>query len=133
MARDVNMIRAGEDRLYRLAHTVLPQDAAEVSEVRDTLEDQLLLGLGNDVSADGVAAVEPHWILKTGSLAQRVHQPRLATGLRPDLFDRLGFERLASLLRVLTQQRTHFGSREVAECKCAITDVECAPSGYLVT
>ena len=69
MARDVNVIRAGEDRLYRFAHTVLPQDAAEVSEVRDTLEDQLPLGVGDDFSADGVAAVEPLWILKAGSLA----------------------------------------------------------------
>ena len=133
MARDVNMIRAGEDRLYGFAHTVLPQDAAEVSEVRDTLEDQLLLGVGNDVAADSVGAAKPYWILKTGSLAQRVHQPWLSMGLRPDLFNRVGLESLAGFLRVLKQQRIQFGSREVAECKCAITDVECAPAGNLVT
>ena len=71
----------------------------------------------------------PALLSKHAPRAQRVHQPRLAPGLRPHRIQRRRRETLPGLLRVLRHQRPRLRFGEVPHAKRLRRDVEGAAAG----
>ena len=92
--------------------------------------DEMLLGVEDGVFGNRAGAVAPGLGVEAGPGAQRVHQPRLAAGLRPNEVERLRGERLSGLFGVPGKQRAHLGVREVAEAQRPGPDVERAAAGH---
>ena len=89
----------------------------------------MLPGVEDGVFGNRTGAIAPGLGVEAGPAAQRVHQPRLAAGLRPHEVERLRGERLSGLPGVLGEQRAHLGLREVAEAQRRGPNVERAAAG----
>ena len=109
------LLLAAEDRFDDAPHALLAQFVGQLVEMHDAVQDELLLGLEDGVFLDRAVAVAAPVAPEAGPVAERVHEPGLALGLRPDPLPRLRTEGLAGLGGVLGQQCLDLGAREVAE------------------
>ena len=109
------LVGPGQNRLDDAPHPFLAELARQLVDVRFPAQDQPLLRLQDVVLLDGARAVAAGLVSEAGVVTQRVHQPRLARGARPDRLQRRLRERLPGLSGVLREQGAHLRLREVAE------------------
>ena len=97
--------------------------------MRFAAHDEPLARRRDGVGRDGPAAVPPRLVPEAGVVAERVDQPRLASGQPPDLLAGVSRERLSRFLGVLRQQRARLAFREIPQAEGLGLDVEGAAAG----
>ena len=107
-------LAAAQQRLDDAPDALFLQLIGQLIEMGLAPQDELLLRGEDGLARDWVPSVLGVAV-KTGFVGQRVDQPRLPLGLRPDRLHRLGGERLAGLFSVLPQQGEHLLVRKVAQ------------------
>ena len=102
---------------------------ADVSRMRLPASDELLLGVADIVGVDDPAAITARLPAKAGLVGERVHQPGLTPGTRPDRLQGSRAEHLSRPRRMLPQQLLNLVAREVAEAQRSRLDIEGAAPG----
>ena len=88
----------------------------------NAIQDELLLGTPDIVFRNcPTTCLVPS---EAATVAECVHQPRLAESLGPNAVERLGKKALTCFRRVLLQQPADFHFREVAQPQGARADIE---------
>ena len=119
---------AAQHGLHDAPHAVLAQLVRELIQVSIAAQNELLAGVLDGVSRYRPALVQA-LVSEAGLVGERIHQPRLALGERPDCLAGVLVERLSRLPGVLRKQGFHFIRREIAQPQGFGLDVEGAAAG----